>query len=254
MSELEFKPITEGLGFHPFADGLPYAPVSKTAASQKPADPAVRQTTAPAAQPMGTGAVAAGVARPVRFPQPATGPTKPMGTGAVAAGPAIPVRSQPTVRAKPAPQVAAPTQARTPSVEVTETFGFGYLMERIAAFTLDTALILSGLAAGTSFYLSTYAVPSGREMNSQDLAYILLVVGSLHWALMTFQEVAFGTTIGKRIFGLRIPGSAAAVFLRSFFFVPSLLFGGLGLLTAVFDKRRRCLHDLIADVQPSRWT
>src|ERR1700687_3561817 len=31
---IDFKPITQGLGFHPFSDGLPYAPVSK--AAQRP--------------------------------------------------------------------------------------------------------------------------------------------------------------------------------------------------------------------------
>src|SRR4051794_4608019 len=28
-SELNFKLVTEGLGFHPFSDGLPYPPVAK---------------------------------------------------------------------------------------------------------------------------------------------------------------------------------------------------------------------------------
>jgi uncharacterized RDD family membrane protein YckC len=248
MSELEFKPITEGLGFHPFADGLPYAPISKTGATQK-ATEATRKTVSGTTSSMGTGAVAAGVARPVRFPQ-AAAAARAMGTGAVATGPAIPVRAKPAAQVQAQPQQAAPTPAPAPEVE---RYGFGYLLERVVAFALDSALILAGLAAGTSYYLSHYAIPSGREMNIQDLAYILLVVGSLHWALITFQEVAFGTTIGKRIFGLRIPGSAAAVFLRAFFFLPSTLFGGLGLITAVFDRRRRCLHDLIADIQPIRW-
>lgn len=142
MSELEFKPITEGLGFHPFADGLPYAPVSKKGATQKAAEAARKAATgAPAS--MGTGAVAAGVARPVRFPQAAA--ARATGTGAVAAGPAIPVRAQPQVQIQTQPRQA--TSAAAPAPEV-ERYGFGYLLERVVAFALDSALILAGLAAG----------------------------------------------------------------------------------------------------------
>ena len=38
--ELKFSPITEGLGFHPFSDGLPYAPVTKSREAQAERPPA----------------------------------------------------------------------------------------------------------------------------------------------------------------------------------------------------------------------
>ncbi len=209
MEKLKFKPVTEGLGFHPFSDGLPYAPATK--------------------------APTAGVARPARLPQSAV---VRMGTGATVAGPVS--WKAPTTTPQAQPQPAA----------TEERFGIVYLFERVTAYLLDSALMLSGLAAGASYYLAHFATPSGRDANVQDWAYILLVIGTLHWALITFQEVAFGTTIGKRVFRLAIPGSAAAVFLRAFFFVPSLIFAGIGLIPALFDRKRRCLHDLIVDTQP----
>ncbi|OFZ78496.1 MAG: hypothetical protein A2583_05405 [Bdellovibrionales bacterium RIFOXYD1_FULL_53_11] len=54
--EIKFVPLTDGLGFHPFSDGLPYAPVSK---------PRIPGTS------HGTGAVAAG--KPVFLKPPVTG-------------------------------------------------------------------------------------------------------------------------------------------------------------------------------------
>ena len=55
--KIQFKPLHEGMGFHPFSDGLPYAPASKTSAS-------IPQKSQPNSQPQvsmnGTGAMAAG--------------------------------------------------------------------------------------------------------------------------------------------------------------------------------------------------
>jgi hypothetical protein len=70
------------------------------------------------------------------------------------------------------------------------------------------------------------------------------------WALITAQEIAFGTSVGKRVFGLMINGSTSAIFLRAFFFLPSIGFCGVGLLWSLFDKRKRCWHDVVVNVQP----
>ncbi len=60
--KIQFKPLHSGVGFHPFSDGLPYAPQSKAVATPKkvapqPAAQSVRTSAPPA------GAVAAG--RPI---------------------------------------------------------------------------------------------------------------------------------------------------------------------------------------------
>ena len=60
----------------------------------------------------------------------------------------------------------------------------------------------------------------------------------------------YGTSVGKRIFGLSLNGSASATFLRAFYFLPSVGFCGVGLIWALFNKKRRCWHDAAADLQP----
>ncbi len=79
----------------------------------------------------------------------------------------------------------------------------------------------------------------------------LLFLCVFNWAITTAQEVAFSTSLGKRLFGLALNGSASAIFLRAFFFLPSVGFAGIGLIWALFDRRKRCWHDLVVDLQPT---
>lgn len=58
---LDFKPVTEGLGFHPFSDGMPYAPLQKN--RNRPAVNSTAPTGVHPGEPpleMGTGAEVAG--------------------------------------------------------------------------------------------------------------------------------------------------------------------------------------------------
>jgi hypothetical protein len=64
--------------------------------------------------------------------------------------------------------------------------------------------------------------------------------------------VAFGTTLGKRIFGMKLDGDGFSCFMRSILFIPSLVFGGLGLWIAIFDSRKRCWHDRVTKLQPEQ--
>ena len=235
QKEIKFHAITPGLGFHPFSDGLPYAPVSKTV--PKPT------TSAPTRDfSQGAGATAAGPATfvaptPARAPLPAPRVSVPVAT---------PTRVAPTVNAA---KKTAPTPAAAPEFH-NPTYGFVYLLKRVCAYLLDTVLNLALLATGLSFALWNQNVQPDVFMNPG-----LLILGGLfcltfNWALVTAQEVAFGTSIGKRIFGLALRGSTAALFLRAFFFLPSLAFCGIGLAWSVFDRQRRCWHDLVVNVQP----
>src|SRR5436309_3407808 len=72
---LQFQAVTPGLGFHPFSDGLPYAPVSKVAMQPAPAN---RPATVPALG-MGAGATSAGPAS-FQFPVSHPTPTRPAAT------------------------------------------------------------------------------------------------------------------------------------------------------------------------------
>jgi len=241
---IDFKPITQGLGFHPFSDGLPYAPVSKSAARPQatPHTPQ-RDLTRDVARELsgGAGAVSAGkpdfaytprVSVPVAAPAPkvSTQVKKPALQKAVA---------QQTAKAAPTAQSFGEPK-----------FGYVYLLKRVFAYSLDTILNTSLLATGLSFALLNEDMNPDLLMNPGIVMISILFFVLFNWALITAQEIAFGTSIGKRIFGLMVQGSTSAIFLRAFFFLPSISFCGVGLLWGLFDQRKRCWHDVVVNVQP----
>lgn len=226
-SSLNFSPITDGLGFHPFSDGLPYAPVTKASKSIE-----TPRYSDQARYSTGAGAVAAGAPTFARdVPRPARVSVPRSATVSPAAGP------------------AAQTQAVAPQVEA--RYGVLYMLKRVLAYLLDTALNTAICAAALSTVLVRQDLNPETLLSSSVVVLFSLFLVFFNWALVTAQEVAFGTTVGKRIFGLVIRGSTSATFLRAFFFLPSLGFAGLGVLLAVFDRKRRCWHDVVVDLQPT---
>lgn len=247
---LSFEPLSEGLGFHPFSDGLPYAPVGKT--------PNVAKNSA--AQPA-AGALAAGLPGyappPPRIPR-IQAPRVPVAAASQPAHHAAPAPrapqpfSHPQFHHRPAAQiVTAETLAAGISPELLEpSLGFGYMLKRVLAYLVDSAFNLSLCAGALSFALWRQDLSPELLINPGIVLVAGLFLGFFNWAITTAEEVAFGTSIGKRLFGLAIQGGASAIFLRAFFFLPSACFGGIGLLWALFDRRRRCWHDLVVDLQP----
>lgn len=224
--EINFKPLTDGLGFHPFADGLPYAPANKKPTS----------TT-------GTGAVSAG--RP-QFSYPVT--------SAVRSTP-VDVTAEKIRRELEAIQTQRNDQARVMAARVQKpievTYGYSYSFERIFAYLLDSAFNLSICASILSVALISTDLNSIQEISSAAMITVGVFLFICNWALLAAQEVAFGTTIGKRIFGLKLDGTGVQCLIRSLLFLPALLSCGLGILTAVFDSRKRCWHDRMTQIQPS---
>jgi len=230
-----FRPITDGLGFHPFSDGLPYAPVSK--AGQKPA----RLPTT------GTGATLAG---PVQVAPQIKLPTRP-----TAARVSVPIAAQtafpPMAAGRPQPVQAQPVQKQPEKLLVAEPeFGTGYLIKRAIAYILDTALNISFCAAALSAVLWRQDINPNLMLNPSVVLVAGLFLALFNWALITAQELAFGTSIGKRAFGLVLRGSATAILFRAFFYIPSALFFGMGVFWALVDGQRRGWHDLITKLQP----
>jgi hypothetical protein len=246
---LQFKAVNEGLGFHPFSDGLPYAPVVKKSRESAP-------EREPASRSMGTGATVAGpisvspaITRPApRVKVPVASQVATSLESSPAAGPAIgvPVRYRPAAAAAAAKPAAQPASRAIP----TPSYGLLYLAKRVLAYSLDTALNLSAVVAALSFVLVRNDVPPEALVSSGVLLLTLVFLTFFNWAVITAQEIAFGTSIGKRVFGLALDGSASAVFLRAFFFLPSAGFAGLGLIWALFNRERRCWHDVAVDLQP----
>jgi hypothetical protein len=230
---LDFRPLTEGLGFHPFSDGLPYAPVSK-------ASTVISQ---------GTGAVAAGKPR-FAMPRP------------VAPRVAVPIASpapQPMVFAQQAEQQAQAAAAAAVVEQEdlrallpggVQEFGALYVAKRVSAFVVDSALNVLLCAATLSVALWKQDLSPDLLVNPSVILVASLFLGVFSWALMTAQEVAFGTTVGKRLFGLVLRGSTGALMVRALLFPVSVAVFGLGLLWSMADGRRRCWHDLVSRVQP----
>jgi uncharacterized RDD family membrane protein YckC len=247
-SPVRFQPLTDGLGFHPFADGLPYAPAGKT-------------TGTPSS---GIGAVSAG--RP-QFVYPSPAVTAAVQTASRANH--IPVPTLPTLgssvdetvdrirRELETIHVGRLEQARTDAAKVQSlqsglrvTYSLGYSIERAFAFLLDSAFNLSICGTVLSTALLSADIDNLQSMSPGAMVTVGVFLFICNWALITAQEVAFGTSIGKRIFGLHLNGDGFECFIRSLFFLPSLLFGGLGIVIAIFDSRKRCWHDRMTKLQP----
>lgn len=244
---LQFKAVNEGLGFHPFSDGLPYAPVVKKSREAAPErDSRSRGAGATLAGPI---SVSPAITRPApRVKVPVANQVAASLESSPTAGPAIgvPVRYRPAdaiAAAKPAPQAAS---RAIPAA----SYGLLYLAKRALAYSLDTALNLSAVVAALSFVLVHNDVPPEMLLSSGVVLLTIVFLAFFNWAVTTAQEIAFGTSIGKRVFGLALDGSASAVFLRAFFFLPSVGFAGLGLIWALFNRERRCWHDVAVDLQP----
>jgi len=224
---LNFKPINSGLGFHPFSDGLPYAPVTpSTRASTRTQLPPRAATSAPLAGPMAAaGATVAGRPR---------------------VAPAVLSRSpvQATV-ATPAPMVSPAPAPSQPEMRTS----WAFLPKRVFAYAFDLIFAAAFCLVSLAFLMMQQRLDASQFFHPSVLLIGGVFLMVLCWALIAAQEVAFGTSLGKRLFGLKLQGSAGAIFLRAALFIPSGLIFGLGLLWAFFDSRRRCWHDLAAGVR-----
>lgn len=170
--------------------------------------------------------------------------------GATSAGPPVFVRPNPTPRlvhpAQPAPApIAAP-------VAKPAALGGAYLAQRALAFVFDISLQTA--LGSLLFWLAARKGDLTLEMiRHPSVAFVLAIFAILlNWVMLTFQEVTFRTSLGKKLLGLSLDGSRGALFVRAFFFIPSFFFGGLGVLWTLVDRRKRGWHDWIADCQPLR--
>lgn len=256
IPEISFRPITEGLGFHPFSDGLPYAPVVKNSKPQLSNQP-IQQNLS-----NGIGAVSAGppafTHRVKTSPAQRTGmnipnvsvPVAPVDTKSTIKQPLVRERasitSQPihTAFEKPAVQL---------KVEQTQSnkFNFGYVFRRIFAYNIDVIINLA-ISVGTLTGISWLGeINLGILLNENIVLVSIVLFSILNWFLLMLQEVTFKTTLGKHIFGLGFQASGLLIFARALFFIPSFLFFGLGIAWSVIDRQKRCWHDLVVGVQPT---
>jgi len=227
-AKIQFKPLHEGMGFHPFSDGLPYAPESKT----KYATPST-----------GTGAVSAG--RP-RFATQGFStqniPSKPMGTARQLQQaqqqaqqqiqqPIPPQKVQPQQPfAAPQAQRAAPKAAMTmaPAISILRRRGFAYLMDTVihAGFWLTVNL--------TALFLFKFQLDS--EIVKDHFGQFLIFFCVSQWMFIALQEMLFDNSIGKVFFNLEFKRNHRSLLLRSIVFMLGVAAFGSGLIFRPQDR------------------
>ncbi len=201
--KISFKPLHEGMGFHPFSDGLPYAPESK------------------AKHQSGTGANAAGRPQFISQTINSSGRT-----------PIKTARQLQTV----APQVAPTPIAKAKTPELKPAVTSSLIRKRAFAYLLDSILhagfwIATNLAALVIFKFQ-FDAEIVRESLGQFIAFLVIS----QWIFIALQEVLFETTLGKTFFNLEFKRNHKSLFLRSFVFMLGALFLGLGLVFRPQDK------------------
>lgn len=258
--KITFKPASKGLGFHPFSDGLPYAPVSK-----RPGYRENQELRKLKPQAEGVGAVAAGrpsFVIPQRITSPRIDPT--------------PLEKQKTLLRQPeiAPSSLLKDIPLTPKKLANVTFnhpekapqktqaftaeptqiedkpGLLFLVKRTLSYLIDTLVNVSLCSAIVAATFWALQIHPGRIVSMEFILLSVLFLGVFSWSLITAQEVAFHTSLGKRLFRIEVDAPGTTLLLRSLFFLISLSMLGLGLFWALFDKKRRCWHDIITDSSP----
>ena len=219
---IQFRPITDGLGFHPFSDGMPYSPVKKGVT------PTIHQTPSLSKVGMGSGAVSAGAPQFAKS-LPEILSTQPK---------AVEQKAEETVPLQP----VAPQEAFNP--------GLIYLFQRVMAFFLDQVILGILFITALSSLVSYHFMGAEVLTNTEALIVASIAFAITSWTITTAQEVILGSTIGKRLFRLGFERRPLRILIRSILFVPCLLFLGLGMILALFNSRRACLHDLLAGIQP----
>ena len=176
---ISFRPLHDGMGFHPFSDGLPYAPEAKR--KQAPST--------------GTGAVSAGTPRfaePIRTARQLQQASQ--------------ARTQPTPAPAPRPVVAPETQ----ETDLVRRRAFAYLLDAIlhAGFWITT-----NLAA-----LFAFKFHLDPELMLQNPAGFLVFFLLSQWLFISLQEVLFETSAGKVFFQLEFERGHRSLLLRSIVF------------------------------------
>jgi hypothetical protein len=231
--EISFRPVTEGLGFHPFSDGLPYAPMVKSPRLAAAASPQTKPS-----ERAGMGATAAGPPRFIAPPlvlQPPRSLTSPGLSSRAVRPPANSVDKEPSGELQGHPFLQ---------------YGYPYLCRRALAYCFDAMfnILLCALVLGSLIWRQE--ISPEIFLDSSVLFVSVFTMGLLHWALMTVQEVVFKTTLGKRIFGMIFEAHGLLLLVRAVLFIPSVGFFGLGILWGLFDRQKACWHDKATQVQP----
>ena len=259
--KIQFKPLHEGMGFHPFSDGLPYAPESKSkysngAGANAAGRPqfATPSTSGPALAPATSNAPKA-TARQIQerngapsvqatlsqmqiiHHEPmgrakAPSPNKAVSENSKTSSPASAKNSQGNVALTDAQKIAIAGAAQATAIandsSILRKRAFAYLMDTVihAGFWLATNL--------TALFFFKFQLDS--EIVKENLAQFILFFLISQWMFIALQEILFENSIGKVFFNLEFKRNHRSLFLRSLVFMVSALFFGLGFYFRPQDK------------------
>ncbi len=231
-SKIKFQPLHDGMGFHPFSDGLPYAPESKAKYQNGAgANVAGRPQFATSASALTVQPKAAiKTARQLQEQKPSLDALTQMTAQRLA---------QQVISSRPMPQAQAAKQQQAqvaPTVQFTTTTDTGLLRRRAFAYLMDTVIhagfwLLTNL---TALFLFKFQFDSDI-LKDNSTAFILFFIAS-QWMFVALQEVLFENSIGKVFFNLEFKHHHKSLFIRSLVFMCGALAFGTGFLYRPQDK------------------
>ncbi|MBS1959425.1 MAG: hypothetical protein JST80_08140 [Bdellovibrionales bacterium] len=229
--KISFKPLHEGMGFHPFSDGLPYAPESKASTTTSKQAP---KTAVPKTSSMGAGAMAAG------RPQFATARQLKQIQEQHSITPVITRAPNPNapkiISTKISGTEPAVKPVKVPAAPINPAEEKSLLRRRAFAYLMDTVIHAGFWLATNLTALFFFKFQVDAEIVQEHLSQFLLFFIVSQWLFIALQEMLFETTIGKAFFNLEFKRNHKSLFLRSIVFMIGLLAFGLGLYYRPHDK------------------
>jgi len=219
-SKISFKPLHDGVGFHPFSEGLPYAPQTKNETKSRPTATPITTDYS-----RGTGAVSAGTPS-FSMPPLTTRQIQQQNTTHIAQKAIINTRIA-------TPPVNTPIKITVPTPSLGRKRFFAYLLDTVFHFGFWISV---NIVASLGLHIDLDA--SVVENNWVGFALFLLFS---QWFFIAMQEVLFENSIGKFFFGLEFKRNnssffASSLLLRSIVFMIGICFGFLGLYFLPQDK------------------
>jgi uncharacterized RDD family membrane protein YckC len=159
---------------------------------------------------------------------------------------------KPTLNSKNSPVQPSlqPAPQNLAQIESNILVGRYYFLKRVLAYFFDSLLI--GIL--TLLGLATLVIEDDLKLDfffdTSLLGLTFLFVLMVNWSIISLEEICFGNSLGKKLFGLKLGGKKRFRILRAFLFVPSFGFLGFGLWMSFFDSKKRCWHDKLAHLQP----
>lgn len=235
--KIQFKPLHEGMGFHPFSDGLPYAPESKSkyqggAGANVAGRPSFIPQSAPKSAPMAPTASTHTNSRP-------------MGTARQLQQQQIQIKSAerisaPQLHITPAqakPRVATTMNPNANSqVAMSTDLSTSVLRRRAFAYAMDTMIHAGFWLATNLTALFFFKFQIDSEIVKDNFAQFFLFFCISQWMFIALQEMLFENSIGKVFFNLEFKRNHSSLLLRSMVFMAGAACFGLGLFYRPQDK------------------